>query len=88
MLIPARIQYKDGGTVEYRAFLYSVKHWHPACTREWLVETYGSESDILKYFHEVEKKNMSDGSTVTEGYIERVDFNLLPYFIEPKGLYE
>lgn len=27
-LIPIRFQYKDGGTVEYRALLYSVKNVH------------------------------------------------------------
>ena len=27
-LIPIRFQYKDGGTIEYRALLYSVKNVH------------------------------------------------------------
>ena len=30
MLIPMKIQYKDGGTVEYKAVLYSVYHYHAA----------------------------------------------------------
>ena len=27
-LIPMRTQYKDGGTVRYKAMLYSVTKWH------------------------------------------------------------
>lgn len=27
-LVPVRLAYKDGGTVEYRALLYQVTRWH------------------------------------------------------------
>lgn len=28
LLIPGRYRYKDGGSIEYRAILYSVTDWH------------------------------------------------------------
>lgn len=28
LLFPVRIQYKDGGSVEYRSLTYSVTHYH------------------------------------------------------------
>ena len=34
LLIPMRTQYKDGGTVRYKAMLYTVTKWHAAAVED------------------------------------------------------
>lgn len=35
MLIPMKITHKDGGTVEYKALLYSVIQWHQIASQDY-----------------------------------------------------
>ena len=39
MLIPMKIQYKDGGTVEYKAVLYSVTELHEITSQNYRLGT-------------------------------------------------
>ncbi len=48
MLIPMKIQYKDGGTVAYKAVLYSVTNLHQLTTQNYRTGTIqGTEISIL-----------------------------------------
>ena len=47
-LIPMKIQYKDGGTVEYKAVLYSVINLHQLTSQNYRTgTTQGTEIRIL-----------------------------------------
>ena len=47
-LIPMKIQYKDGGTVEYKAVLYSVTNLHQLTAQNYRTGTIqGTEIRIL-----------------------------------------
>ncbi len=49
-LIPMKIQYKDGGTVEYRAILYSVQKNHALKTENYRTGyLIGTEVRILNF---------------------------------------
>lgn len=41
LLVPCRIQYKDGGSVEYKAITYSVTKYRRRETRGWKIELFG-----------------------------------------------
>jgi hypothetical protein len=46
-MIPARLQYKDGGSVSYRAVLYEVTKWHQLSDEEADGFRDGSKSRYL-----------------------------------------
>lgn len=56
LLVPCRIQYKDGGSVEYKAVTYSVTKYRRRETRGWKIEILGitlrDDLEEVRKYHE------------------------------------
>lgn len=56
LLVPVRLQYRDGGSVEYKAITYSVTKYRRHDTRGWRIEILGitlrDDLEEVRKYHE------------------------------------